>query len=427
MSLLGKLFGKRTLEQERAHADELFAAGDFGPAKLAYERAQDLARELPEVKAALGTKVDECRDAIARKRLVEAEALIQQGNLHFAHEELQGAIETAASPDLIAQAEQRIESLARKQRVIERAAEAAQSSDEDRFEVISGGFEDDQYNEYQAHGEPMKRALLALHDGNVAEARKGLEALAESADGPRYLWFELGRARLADGAVDEGAEALAKFLGTLHAEEGGDARLIAHMELAQLVHARGDFDAAVAHYEQALEALPDDPRPYLAMANFFRREQLLDEAIEVLEAALASRGEADPDYRLWLELGLALADAGRDEPAIVQLERVIDYLTRRNQRDLPVEGMLRLAALYEKSERPARALDLYTLLADGSDRHDAFAYELEAARLMQALGLSAEARRMLQRAREDAPADEAVRKRVEELAQTLEAAVQSGA
>src|ERR1700754_3878915 len=109
MSLLGKLFGKRSLEQERAHADELFAAGDFGPAKLAYERAQDLA-EQPDLKAALGAQVDACRDAIAEKRLAEAEKLIAEGNLVFAGEELQGAMETAASAALIARAEQRLES-----------------------------------------------------------------------------------------------------------------------------------------------------------------------------------------------------------------------------------------------------------------------------------------------------------------------------
>jgi len=426
MSLLGKLFGKRTLPEERAHADELFAAGEFGAAKLAFERAQDLAKHEPETAKALAVQVDTCRDEIAKHRLAEAEALIAQGNLHFAIEELRGAIETAASRALIVQAEQRIESLERRERRTERAALEGEQTAEDRFELIAGGFEDDQYNEYTAHGEPMKRALLALHDGKVAEARVELEALVGHADGPRYAWFELGRARLADGASEAGAEALSKFLETLHPEEGGDARLIAHMELAQLVHARGDFDGAVAHYERALEALPDDPRPYLAMAGFFRREQLYDEAIEVLEAALSSRDEGDPDFRLWLELGLAFADAGRDELAIQQLERVIDYLTRRNQRDLPPEGTLRLAALYEKSERPARALDLYTLLADGSDRQNAFAYELEAARLMQSLGLSAEARRMLQRAREDAPADEAVRAKVEEIAKGLEASVQSG-
>jgi tetratricopeptide (TPR) repeat protein len=421
MSLLGKLFGKRTLEQERAHADELFAAGDFGQAKLAYERAQDLARDQAEVKAALAAQVDACRDSIAKKRIAEAVTLIEQENFVFASEELHGAMETAASPALIAQAEELLQGLERKQRVVEQAAEAAEAPEEDRFEVISGGLEDDQYNEYQAHGEPMKRALLALHDGKIPEARKALEALAEHADGPRYLWFELGRARLADGDTDGGAEALTKFLSTLHAEEGGDARLLAHMELAQLIHARGDFEGAVAQYEQALEALPDDPRPYLAMAGFFRREQLFDEAIEVIEAALASRDEADPDFRLWLELGLAYADAGRDDEAITQLERVIDFLTRRNQRELPGEGVLRLAMLYEKSGRPARALDLYTLLANTPDRASAVTYALEATRLMQSLGLAAEARRMLQRAREDAPADEAVRQRLEELAKTLEA------
>ena len=423
MSLLGKLFGKRTLAEERAHADALFAAGEFGEAKLSYERAADLARAEPGTHAELAAKVDACCDAIAERRIGEAERLINQGNIEFAREELQGAMETAHSSELITQAEQRIETLERRERREAREAASEQTADE-RFEVISGGFEDDQYAEYSAYGEPLKTALLALHDGQIAEARAKLEALIEHADAPRYVWFELGRARLADGATDAGAEALTRFLGTLHTEEGGDARLIAHMELAQLIHAKGDFDGAVAHYEQALEALPDDPRPYLAMAGFFRREQLYDEAIEVLEAALSSRDEHEPDFRIWLELGLAYADAGRDELAISQLERVIEFLTRRHQRDLPPEGALRLAALYEKSGRPARALDLYTVLADGSDRQNAFAYELEAARLMQKLDLRSEARRMLQRAREDAPHDPAVRARIEEVASALEAGAQ---
>ncbi|HKU39195.1 MAG TPA: tetratricopeptide repeat protein [Polyangiales bacterium] len=425
MSLFGKLFGKRSAEEERAHADQLFAAGEFGQAKLSYERVQTLTRDQPELQSALVAQIDACRDAIAKKRLEEAERLIAAGNLEFAREELQGAIETAASRELIALAEQRAEGLEEKQWVQEHPP-AAEIAAEDRFEVIAGGFEEDQYAEYLAHGEPMKRALLLLHDGKMAEARSELEALIAKADAPRFLWFELGRARLATGETEAGAEALNKFLESLHAEEGGDARLLAHMELAQLVHAKGDFDGAVAHYERALEALPDDPRPYLAMAAFFRREQLFDEAIEVLEAALAARAEQDPDFRLWHELGLAYADAGKDDAAIAQLERVVEFLTRRNQRDLPPEGTLRLAALYEKSERPARALDLFTLLANGSDQPNLFAYQLEAARLMQKLGLSAEARRMLQRAREAAPKDPAVQARVEELAQSLSGSVQSG-
>jgi tetratricopeptide (TPR) repeat protein len=425
MSLLGKLFGKRSPDEERAHADELFASGDFGQAKLGYERVQTLTRDQPDLQTALGAKIDGCRDELAKRRLAEAERLIADGNLEFAREELQSAIETAASRELIALAEQRSEGLEEKQWVQEHPV-PVEIAAEDRFEVIAGGFEDDQYAEYTAHGEPMKRALLLLHDGKMAEAKVELENLIGSADAPRYLWFELGRARLATGETGPGADALNKFLDSLHAEEGGDARLLAHMELAQLVHAKGDFDGAVAHYERALEALPDDPRPYLAMAGFFRREELYDEAIEVLEAALQARDAHDPDFRLWHELGLAYADAGKDDAAIAQLERVVEFLTRRNQRDLPPEGTLRLAMLYEKSDRPARALDLYTVLAGGSDQPNLFAYQIEAARLMQKLGLSAEAKRMLQRARENAPQDPAVQARLEELAAGPSESVQSG-
>ena len=39
---------------------------------------------------------------------------------------------------------------------------------------------------------------------------------------------------------------------------------------------------------------------------------------------------------------------------------MVEFLTRRNQRDLPPDGTRRLAVLYERSGRPARALDLYT-------------------------------------------------------------------
>ncbi len=426
MSLFGKLFSKRTPEEERAQADALFAAGEFGPAKLAYERAQDAARDQAELKQALQLRIEACRDSIAKHRIAEAESLIGQGNLEFAREELQGAHETAASPELLAEIELRLEKLERTEHAFQQPP-AAEQDDDDRFEVIAGGFEDDQYAEYQAHGDAMKRALLAFHDGKAKEARAELEALLATADAARYLFFELGRARIADGDSEGGAEALTKFIAALHPEEGGDARLLAHMELAQLVHARGDFDGAVAHYENALEAMPEDPRPYLALASFFRREKLYDEAIEVLEAALSGRDAQQPDFRLWHELGLAYADAGRDAAAIKELERVVEYVMRRNPRELPPEGTLRLALLCEKADRPARALDLYTLLADGNDRANAYAYRIEAGRLMQALGLRSEARRALQRARDEAPRDDAVRAKVEEICQKLEAGLQEPA
>jgi len=421
MSLLGKLFGARSLEAERAHADELFQQQQFGAAKLAYERAEALAKatpELRETRETLAARVIVCRDAIANAHLIEAERLLSQGSVDLARDELQSVTETAADPALVRAAEDRMERL---ERAVVRAelAHGAEPSADDRFELIAGGFEEDQYAEYLAHGEPVKQALLQLHDGQTAEARRALDEIITTADAPRYLWFELGRARLAEGDSEGGAAALQRFLDSLHAEEGGDARLLAHMELAQQLHARGDFDGAVAHYEAALSALPEDPRPYLAMAGFFRREKLLEESIEVIEAGIEALEGKPPDFRLWQELGLAHADAGHDAEARQWLERVVAHLATHGQTDLPPEGTRRLAALYESSGAPARALDLYSMLAAGSDRPNLHLYHLEAARLMAGLGLESDARRMLQRARELAPADEQVQANISQALEQL--------
>jgi hypothetical protein len=412
MSLLSKLFGGRTPADERAHADALFERGEFGTAKLAYDRAHGQAKGRPELQRELAERSAACRDALARGHLAEAERYVKQGQVDFARDELTQVAETAADPALLREAEARIEQL---ERAVARAEVGSdeQPSDEDRFDMIAGGFEDDQFAEYKAHGEPVKRALLLLHDGQTKPARALLEEIVAAADGPRYLWFELGRARLADGDAAAGQAALDTFLAKLHEAEGGDARLSSLIELAQLAQARGDFDAGVAHHEAALSAMPDDPRPYLAMASYFRREKLNEEAIDVLEAGLEAMEGRPPDIRLWQELGLALADEGRDAEAIKWLERMVAWLASQQITDLPAEGTTRLAELYEKDGRAARALDLYALLARGSDRPNLHIYHEQAARLLRDLELPAEARRMLLRARELAPDDPAVAARID--------------
>jgi tetratricopeptide (TPR) repeat protein len=423
MAFFDKLFGGKTLEQERKQADALFAEGEFGRAKLAYERALGLTRDVkdaPDIASELNARIALCRDNIAKAHLAEAERLLAQGSVELARDELLAVGETASDPALLRTAQERLDQL---ERAVARAEqqEHHDPSEDDRFELIAGSFEDDQYAEYQAHGDRVREALLQLHDGRSAEARRALEEIVSGADAPRFLWFELGRARLADGDSQAGTAALETFLSKLHEAEGGDARLSAHIELAQLIHARGDFDAAVAHYEAALAALPDDPRPYLAMANFFRREQLFDEAAEVLEAGLQALEGHGTDFRLWLELGLTHADAGRDADATRWLERVVAFFSSRRQTDLPPEGAVALARLYEKQPDGAgRALDLYSVLAQGSDRPNLFLYHLEAARLMKQLELPVEARRMLQRARELAPPDEAIQARINQALSELE-------
>jgi tetratricopeptide (TPR) repeat protein len=421
MSLLGKLFGGRTLEQERAHADALFGQEDFGPAKLAYERAASLAKGQPDMQRELLARAEACANAIAKQQLAEAERMAREGSLELAFEALRQVELTAADPALQQLARERMELL---ERAVVRAevAEHTAPNEEDRFELIAGGFENDQYAEYLAHGDNVKQALLLLHDGETTSARALLEEVIKTADGPRYLWFELGRARLADNDLTGGQEALESFLASLHEDEGGDARLLARTELAQLARAKGDFDGAVAHFEAALTAAPEDPRPYLAMASFFRQEKLHDEAVEVLEAGLEAVHGRRPDVRLWQELGLTLAEQGKDAEAIKWLERMVELLSSQKLTDMPPEGTAKLAELHERAGRNTRALDLYSLLAHGSDVPRLFHYHEQAARLLLASNMVQDARRMLLRALELAPDDAAVKARIQASLKATEAA-----
>jgi tetratricopeptide (TPR) repeat protein len=403
MSLLGKLFGRRSAAEEKARADALFERGEHGLAKLAYDRAHDACEPADKALAEqCAARVVECCDAIARVRIAEAERLLSQGAHELALAELEHAAQTARSAALLAEIDQRMEQSVRSEARAEASAQP-ELGDDERFELIAGSFEAEQHDEYAAAGEPVRRALLALHGADAKGALPLLEAAVQGATSARYLWLELGRARLLCGDDAGGRDALERFLRALEPGEGGDARLGAHLELAGLAHDAGDTEGAIAQHEAALDALPDDPRPYLALARYLRRVELPDEALEVLDSALGAIESNEPPIAILIEQGLAHADLGAQEVAIETLEQAVSHLTTRRQLDLPPELATKLAELHEARGNKARALDLFALLTQGSDRANRLAYLAHAARLLLALDRPGEARRALQKVVELAP------------------------
>ncbi|MCB9618697.1 MAG: tetratricopeptide repeat protein [Sandaracinus sp.] len=413
MSFFKRLFGGG--EDPETRAERLFSEGQFGPAKLAFEEALDRSSEASK-REALAERIDACLDALAEARLEDAERLASNGELELAFDELGHALEVVASDALrerILAARDRLE----RGDAAEQAA-AEELTDEERWVLLSGAWEDAQAEEYEDYGEAFVEAVLALHAGKVSEARKGLEAVLEDAEAPRYLWLELGRARVLDGDRTGAREAFVELVESMAEDERGLPLLAAYVELAKLAEEDDEHEEAVSFYQRAMEEFDEDPRPYFVFGRYLRDQELFAEAVDVLEAGANLLDEDRPDLMYLQEVGLALADAGRDADAVGTFERIVSILTTRSQTDFPPTGTERLAQLHEKQGNPQRAADLYAALARGSDRSGHFRYHREAGRLLAELGLKDEARRMWTRAlalTEDAEAQATLREQLDAL------------
>lgn len=393
MSFLKRLFGGG--EDPQTRGERLFSEGQFGPAKLAFDEALDRATE-PSQREALAARVDACLDALASARLAEAERLAERGELALAREELAHALEVVADEALRDRIRAVRDGLERGEAVEHAAAE--ELTDEERWLLLSGAWEDPQAAEYECYGEAFVEAILALHAGDVKSARAKIEAVLDAAEAPRYLWLEVGRARLLDEDRAGGREALVELVESMAEDERGLPLLSAYVELARIAEEEGEHEEAVSFFERAMDEFEEDPRPYFAFGRYLREHELFSEAVDVLQAGAQLLDEDRPDPLYLQEVGLAMADAGRDDEAIATFERIVSLLTARKTTDFPPAGTARLAALHEKKGNPQRAADLYATLARGSDRAGHFFYHREAGRLLSELGLKDDARRMWTRA-----------------------------
>ena len=393
MSLFKKLFAADPDGLEKK-ADALYAAGDYGPAKLTYEKA--LAASAEGAHAALAEKARRCTDGIARQRIEEARQYLAQGSIELAEQELEGALEVALDEALHDEAQGLLDGLEAKE--AQEQATAPETTDEERIALLMGQWGEAQADEYDRYGDALIDGLLAMHKEQFDDARAQLEALLEGASEPRYLWLEVGRARLLADDAPAGKEALQRFLNALEDEEGGETKLGANLALARLAADAGDFEEAMGYFEGAVHALPEDYRPYLAMGAFLRDKGHGEEALEVLQTSLELGKKAGTDWRLLEEIGLASELAGKPDDAKSFLEQVVEFFANHQITDFPPTTATALAKLYEADGRLDRAADLYRALSQGSDTERHALYHYETGRLLLALGLTDEARRMLTRA-----------------------------
>ncbi|MBI2897495.1 MAG: tetratricopeptide repeat protein [Deltaproteobacteria bacterium] len=418
MSFWKKLLGG-DFDSNRAEGDEHFDAHRFGEAKLAYERAIDKAK--PEDASRLETlrvRIRDCRAALAEVQATRAQSCLEQGEVEAAIEALESAIEVSDDPDARERYRKRIDEMHAVDARM--AAEApGEASDDDRYEVLSAEWEDDQIDEYERYGERFRSAYLSLHESpsedSVARALETLRDLAREHEGEaRYVFLEIGRAELRLGKREEGIESLRRFLASLPEDVGEVSRVHAHFALADTYLDAKDEAAAQKQLEAAAEAVPDLTAGHLRLGQFLRSRGKHEEAARALAEAARTMGEIRPDVRVIREIGLNQIGLGREDEAIETLESVVQLQAAHDSLDLDPQTAIALAGLYEKRGDPGHAADLFRHLVRGSDVTNHFAYHRQAARLLLAAGKTATAREHLVKARELAP-DDAARESLDEL------------
>lgn len=418
MSFFKRLLGG-DFDSNRTEGDEHFAAERWGEAKLAYERALSKGKAAPEeARAALGARITDCRRRLAAGHAERGEALLAAGETDAAVEAFESAVDVAPDADDKERYRKRIDGMhAAEARVA--AHNPGDASEDDRFEVLSAEWDDEQLDEYEGYGEPFKSAYLAVHENPDAEAvGKALATFqslaAEHPDAARFLHLEIGRSLLRLGRREEGAEALRKLLTVLPEDVGEVARIHAHVALAEVAIEAGDDAEAEKELRAAAEVAPDLTAGHLRLGQFLRVRGRHADAAEALEDAARTMGELRPDVRVLREIGLNQAALGDEDTALETLEGIVQVQAAQDNLDLDPATATALAGIYEKRRDFERAADFYRHLANGSDVDHHFQYHREAGRLLGLAGKAGLAREHLVKARELA-ADDAARATVDEL------------
>ena len=122
----------------------------------------------------------------------------------------------------------------------------------------------------------------------------------------------------------------------------------------------GRYDDALKTYQEILQASPQDPKPFLRMAQIYREQKKTTEARQMIEKAKALDPE-DPEIRFF-EVSL-LVDEGKTAEAIPILKKLLDSTSRQSydqqQKLVRVQMLERLGTLYRGNEQYDEAVEAF--------------------------------------------------------------------
>lgn len=229
MSFL-KLFSGPSPEKLEEKGDALFAAGQWGSAKLAYEGSLDKRQKRSDqdidAQNRLAEKVRKAADALAGEHRQTALNLIEGGYYDEARALLALAAEVTADPQLKAALDADLHALASHRNHPDSLAPLVstvessdngplpdEDSEDDYFLALCGTLPEEVRDAYLAYGEDFKSGYVALNRGDFQAAAASLLRAREQHPQPEsYIPLELASAWLNLDRPAEARELLEKFL-----------------------------------------------------------------------------------------------------------------------------------------------------------------------------------------------------------------------
>jgi predicted Zn-dependent protease len=233
------------------------------------------------------------------------------------------------------------------------------------------------------------------HLGQLDEALAAYRKAMEISGGTPHLAISTGMLLLEMGELDDAAAHARMALAINPAA--------AHSLLASVAEKKGDYATAEREAKLSLEAGGSKIGPLLVLANTYRDQNRLDEALAMTEQAMQSLGPTPPKYQgLYLARGDIFARLGRLEDAVAAFRSEIDRFPEDPR------AYSRLAALLVAAEHPQEA---GTVLQEMLARNPNSPVVLAAAvRSMRVLGDPDTAQRLLAEARHRFPDDKTLAK-----------------
>lgn len=350
------------------NADALLQMGEYGSAKLEYEKALlKLAKktsEAPEAKDHLEEKIATCKDALALEHKKAAENLTETGHYEEAEEILQLALELVQDEQLAVEIEERLRGV--KDQFIphetsgisvpEEASEDArefvyQGSGEEYFTALISTLPKAEQEVYLGYGDPFREGYVKLNQGYFEDAVTLLsQALKANSSSGSFIRLELATAHLNLGNNSEGCFLLEGFL------KDYPESLRAYQPLCEIYWQNEQFDEAQQLLLNCPEPLRDSPVIYLLIGEtLFHAGRYHDAKSHYLDY-LDSHGW---DEAIALALARTLEALGSKEKALKQYSEIMNRCQGCGSRIDPLIKQRYADISLETGDHSTNILELY--------------------------------------------------------------------